>query len=303
MMRWKGLVQRLLVPVSALAAFLIVSVTEPAGQQAGMALRIGASSAVSTETDAAKEKAALIALRSFIKEQTGLDNQITHEKDWRAVVDKMGNGQQQLGVFPGYEFAWAQEKDARIKPLVLAINGHRYPIAYLITRKDGKETDFAGVRGQPLAIPASSQSLVRLFVERGARANGQRLDEFFSKIVSPENIEDALDDVVDGVVRAAAIDQTGLEAYKRRKPGRFNQLKEVAHSCPFPPVVIAYYESSLDARTLTRFQDGLFGAARRERGEMLLTLYRLTGFETIPKDFDRILTETRKAYPVDGAGK
>src|SRR5207244_6848780 len=58
------------------------------------------------------------------------------------------------------------------------------------------------------------------------------LKTFFPKITSPENTEDALDDVVDGVVQAAVVDRAGLEAYKRRKPGRFNRLKEVARSQP-----------------------------------------------------------------------
>src|SRR5207253_6797468 len=52
-----------------------------------------------------------------------------------------------------------------------------------------------------------------------------------------------------------------------RKPGRFRQLKEVAHSQPLPPTVVAYYGSNLDDATLRRFRDGLLNAGRTERSE------------------------------------
>jgi ABC-type phosphate/phosphonate transport system substrate-binding protein len=133
-------------------------------------------------------------------------------------------------------------------------------------------------------------------VDRQAEANGKKAEEFFSKITTPENIEDALDDAVDAK-ESVVVDRTALEAFKRRKPGRFKQLKEVAKSPPFPPPVIAYYDGMLDDATLTKFKDGLLGASKKERGQTLLTLFHLTGFETPPQDFEKVLNETRKTYP------
>jgi ABC-type phosphate/phosphonate transport system substrate-binding protein len=141
-----------------------------------------------------------------------------------------------------------------------------------------------------------------LFVERQAQAAGKKLDAFFSKVATKENAEDALDDVVDGVIQATVVDRAALEAYKRRKPGRFKQLKPAAESKPFPPVVVAYYGTNLDDATLRRFRDGLLGAAKKERGQMMLTLFRLTGFEPVPDDFGKVLAETRKNYPLTETG-
>ena len=135
------------------------------------------------------------------------------------------------------------------------------------------------------------------------RSNGKKPEEFFAKITNPENVEDALDDAVDGAVQAVAVDRAALEAFKKRKPARFNRLKEVAKSQPFPPTVVVYLEGVLDNATLQRFRDGLLNASRKEKGQTLLTLFRLTGFETVPNDFDRVLAETRKAYPPDKDGK
>ena len=92
-------------------------------------------------------------------------------------------------------------------------------------------------------------------------------------------------------------------AWERRKPGRFSQLKELARSQAVPPTVLAYYEAALDPATIKRFRDGLLGASRKEKGQTLLTFFRLTGFETIPKDFDQVVNETCKAYPPDGDTK
>ena len=103
--------------------------------------------------------------------------------------------------------------------------------------------------------------------------------------------------MVYGVVQAAAVDRASLLAYKRRKAGRFKQLREVAHSQPFPPTVIASCGKFLDESSRKRFRAGLLGAARKEKGRTMLTLFRLTGFEAVPVDFAKVLARTQKTYP------
>ncbi|MBY0523877.1 MAG: phosphate/phosphite/phosphonate ABC transporter substrate-binding protein [Gemmataceae bacterium] len=260
-------------------------------------LRIGTSSTLTADATGAKEKAASASLRAFIKEETGLENEIVPVKDWRELSEKIEKGKLQLGVLAGYEFAWAQEEHNKLKPLALAVNVHRYPVAYVVTRKDGKAMKLNDLQGQGIAVPGSEQPFVRLFLEREAKLAGKKMDTFYAKITNPPNIEDALDDVVDGTIQAAAVDRAALDSYKRRKPGRFAQLKEVAHSPPFPPTVAAYQDGSLDQKTLAQFRSGLVNANRKEKGQMLLTMFKLTAFEPVPKDFDRVLAETRKAFP------
>src|SRR5262249_21058629 len=157
----------------------------------------------------------------------------------------------------------------------LAVNVYTYPVAYVVTHQMNKAKGFADLRGQSLALPATGQRFVRLFVEHQSKAAGKEPEDFFVKITTPENIEDALDDVVDGVVQAAAADGPALEAYKRRKPGRFKTLKEAAHPQPPPPPLVAYYGKTLDEATRERFRNGLLNASRKEKGEMMLTLFRL----------------------------
>jgi ABC-type phosphate/phosphonate transport system substrate-binding protein len=281
-----------------LASLLAISgVTAPAQDKKIDVLHIGTSGKLTASDEGGKEKSGLDTLHSYIKDETGLENEIVRQKDWQELSGKMAKGELQLGVFPGYEFAWAQEKHGDLKPLALAINVYTYPTAYVVAKRDNAAKDFAGLKGQTLAVPDTGEGFLRLFVDRQSEVAGKKADEFFSKITTPDNVEDALDDVVDGKVQAIVVSRSSLEAYKRRKPGRFKQLKEVAHSEPFPPVVVAYYGSKLDEATLQRFKDGLLGASKKERGQTLLTMFHLTAFETPAEDFGKVLAETRKAYP------
>jgi ABC-type phosphate/phosphonate transport system substrate-binding protein len=279
-----------------LAASLTLSGPSAGAQPAKVdVLRIGTSGTISSEKEA-KEKGALQSLRKFIKDESGLENETARQRDWQELADKMAKGELHLGVYQGYEFAWAQEKQPNLKPLALAVNVHRYPVVYVVTQKDNKADQLTALQGQSLAIPAEGQRLVRLFVEHEAQAAGKAPEAFFSKVASAETAEDALDDVVDGGVQAAAVDRAALEAYKRRKPGRFKQIKEVAHSQPLPPPVIAYYGDVLDAGTRQRFERGLLAAKGKEAGQTMLTLFRLTAFESAPEDFAKVLADARKTY-------
>src|SRR5262249_9243492 len=267
------------------------------GRQAGVrVLRIGATGTLTGNADSPKEKAGAATLHRFIKDETGLDNEILGQMGWPDLADKLAKGRLHLAVFQGYEFAWAQGRHPGLQPLAVAVNGDPYPVACVLARQDNPAKDFAGLQGRSLSLPVTSHGYLRLFVERRSEAGGKNPEAFFSTITSPDNVEDALDDVVDGKVQATVVDRAALAAYKRRKPGRFSRLKVVARSQPFPPAVVAYYGSALDKATLRRFQDGLLGAARKEKGQMLLTLCRLTGFEAVPGDFGRVLARTREAY-------
>jgi len=268
------------------------------GQQTKLeVLHIGSSGTFTGASKGNKEKEALETLKAFIKDETGLDNDIQRQPDWRELADRMAKGQLQLGVFQGYEFAWALDGRPGLKPLALAVNVYRYPTVYIVVKKDNPAKDFAGIQGQSLSVPATGEGILNLFVERQSQAQGKKLDAFFAKVTAPENVEEALDDVVDGVVQATVIDRAALEAFKRRKPARFSQLRPVVQSQPFPPPVVAYYDKQLDEATLQRFQQGLLNASKKERGQTMLTLFHLTNFEPVPPDFGEVLAKTRKAYP------
>jgi len=271
--------------------------TAASAAQAPSVLKIGSTSSLTGIADSGQEKAGKETLRRFIKEETGLDNEIAACEPWQAIATRLAKGELQFGTFQGYEFAWAVEKHPELKPLAVGTNVHRYPVVCVLVKKDNPAASFADLKGQAVAIPRTIQPSAPLFVNRSAEQLGQKSDAFFKEVKSIDDIESAIDEVIDGKSQATVIDEAALDAYKRRKPGRFKQLKEVARSRPFPPVVIAYKESALDPQTLQRFRTSLLNASKKEKGEMLLTLSRLTGFESPAPDFASVLAETRKNYP------
>lgn len=281
----------------ASALSLLVGNGDAYGQQAQVQiLDIGTSGTLAGEK-AEKEKAALQTLQSFIKEETGLANNINRQKDWRELGEKMSKKELQIGVFQGYEFAWAQEKFPTLKPLALAVNVRLYPVVHVVAKADSSASNFLGLKGKTLSLPGTGQRYLRLFVERQSEAAGSNANAFFAKIALADNVENAVDDVVDGKADAAVADRASLDTYKRLKPFRFDRLKQVAQSEPFPPTVIAYADKAIDPQTLKKFRDGLVNAKNKERGRALLTTFRLTGFDPVPEDFEKRLVEARKTYP------
>jgi ABC-type phosphate/phosphonate transport system substrate-binding protein len=260
-------------------------------------LRLASTSTMTGKPDSAREKAGNETLRKFIKEETGLTSEIVGREKWEPLAEMLTKGQVHIGVFQGYEFAWLQEKYPKIKPLALGINGYRYPSVYVLARQDNQARDFVDLKGQTLAVPGTSAPFVNLFMERSCEAQKNTMTDFFTRVTTTDNIEDTIDDLVDGKFDATALDQASFEAYKRRKPGRVNKLKVVARSNPMPPVVVAYSSAILDENTRARFQEGLLTASKKEKGGMLLTLSRLTAFEPVGDDFGKILKETRTSFP------
>src|SRR5229473_2488834 len=85
---------------------LLSTLSGPAhGQQAKKidVLQIGTSGSLALNASGTKEETALDALKSFIKTETGFDNEIIQQKNYEELVQKMVSGQLHLGVFQGFE--------------------------------------------------------------------------------------------------------------------------------------------------------------------------------------------------------
>jgi hypothetical protein len=158
-------------------------------------------------------------------------------------------------------------------------------------------SDLADLKGKALALPRGGQGYGRLFVAAQSRLAGQDPGAFLGHIDSFEDAETPLDEVVDETRQAAVVDRLSLEAYRRRKPGRFARLKELSESPPMPPALIAYYDGNLDPQTVTRLRDEATTAHEQIEGQQFLMLFRLTRFAPPSRDFERVLADTWKTYP------
>jgi ABC-type phosphate/phosphonate transport system substrate-binding protein len=236
-------------------------------------------------------------LKALMESQTGMTGQLQPSDGAFNLGKELQNDQVQLGVFHGFEYAWARQKYPDLKPLVVVVNHPSNFHAYLVVARDGKMGSCADLEGQAVALPRFSREHCHLFLERRCTAGGKTPKEFFAKVTAPSDAEDALDEVFDGRVQAAVVDQPGLDAFKKAKPERFARLRVLQESEPFPAGVIVYHAGALDEKVLRRFREGLLTAHQTVRGKELLALCRLTGFGAVPADFDKQLTAIAKAYP------
>jgi ABC-type phosphate/phosphonate transport system substrate-binding protein len=191
----------------------------------------------------------------------------------------------------------------KLCPLVVAVNQKPYFNAIVLIRTDSPTTSFADLRDLEVAMPGCNRDHCRLFTERHCKASGETPETFFGRITTPASAEEAIDDVVDGGADAVIVDTVSLECYQKRKPGRAAELKELLKSEPFPSAVIAYQPGNLDDAALNRFRDALIGLKQSIAGRQVLTLWRITGFEPVPKDYNATLEKIAIAYPPPEKGK
>jgi ABC-type phosphate/phosphonate transport system substrate-binding protein len=242
-------------------------------------------------------KVSMIPFQALMHQQTGLNCDLVPPTDAYDLAEQLTKHEVQIAVFQGFEFAWVQEKYPELKPLVIAVNKHRNRKAHLIVRDDYPGTSLADLKGKELAIPLRSRDHCRLFLERNCQECGFSTSQFFSKISSNLNVEEALDELADNKLQAVVVDDVALECYQRRKPGRFEQLKDLCQSEWFPDTVVAYAPETFTKATLGRLRTGLKTADKCAIGRQLLTLWLMTAFEDLPEDFDKMLTDINKAYP------
>jgi ABC-type phosphate/phosphonate transport system substrate-binding protein len=240
---------------------------------------------------------------ALMQQQTGLPGQILPAGEYTNLGQELAKDKFQLGVFHGVEFAWAKQKHPDLQPLMIAINQDRYLRAYLVVRSDMEGDCLNDMEGKILAIPRGTREHCWLFLEKYCQKCGHEPKEFFAQITTPPNPEDALDKVFDDEVQATVVDGPGLESYKRRKPGRFEQLQTLLISEKFPAGVVAYHPGALDRETLRRFREGMMNANKTALGRQLMTLWKLTAFEPVPTDYEKTLAEIVVAYPPPPAAK
>lgn len=257
-------------------------------------VRIGLSRSLFSEVPEALVTSAARPFGALMESQTGLRGDLGTICLSSELASQLERGQLHLAVFPGIEFAWARQKHPGLSPLMIAVNDHTYLRAHLMVRRDGPAREFANLERQTLARSRGCKVHCRLFLDRLC---GRDHDSFFGKITTPQSAEESLDDVVDGIATATVVDDQALACYQRRKPGRFARLSELSMSERFPTAVVVYRPGVLAEPTLNQFRERMLAARHNEQARRLLTLWKITGFEAVPADYEQVLAEVARAYP------
>jgi ABC-type phosphate/phosphonate transport system substrate-binding protein len=273
----------------------------PAQDKASITVKIGMAGSLFRDVPPSMVQVLTPPFQNLMRDQTGLEGDIITAGDAFDLGRRINDKELQLGVFHGFEFAWAQQRYAELQPLCIAINRHRTVRAFLVVRTDNAAAGLADLKGKTLALPRRSREHCLLFIERECQSLGTLPKEHFGKIVNHSSMEDALDDILRDKVQAAVVDTVSLETYEQLKSGCYARLKVLKQSEAFPGGVVAYRRGALDEAKLTKFRDGMINANQTNRGRDLMALWKLTAFEGIPDDFQETLDAIAKAYPAPDA--
>jgi ABC-type phosphate/phosphonate transport system substrate-binding protein len=274
-----------------LFALLGNSVADGRAQPPGN-LRVGVIESVFPDQTPAEAKANLVPLNKLVQRQLNMPCNSAIAKDAWELGRQLEARKLDLGVLHGFEFAWLIEKNARLKPLVIAAVGNdSHPIVYLVALRSSPIKSFADLQGKQIALPIGSRAAVQLVLAR-VMAKEKGL-----KVSRPQNIEDGLDQVVLGKEPAAVVDAVSFDAYRVVKPGAWKKLRIVQQSARFPSAVVIYRDGALDANMLKRIDQGLVSAHKDSRNKVLMDEARISYFAAIPADFQKNLVTIRAAYP------
>jgi ABC-type phosphate/phosphonate transport system substrate-binding protein len=260
-------------------------------------VRIGLVESMFRDIDERTVKASIDQFRDIMERETGHTGESVTIKDYSGVADQLVKDKIQLGAVHGFEFAWLRQKYPDLRALVVAVNQQVYTRSLILTRAGVSVRDFASLKGQSIAVPERTTASCQLFLERICLKSGAETNRYFAKTTKPVSVEDALDDLVDGVVEAALVDSVGFGGYQGRKPARAARLREVERSPPFPPTAVLYRPGVLEEETLARFRKALVELNRRADGREVLTTWKLTAYKLVPADYGRHLEEIAAAYP------
>jgi ABC-type phosphate/phosphonate transport system substrate-binding protein len=257
-------------------------------------IRVGVTGSAFRDTPAPTVKMMMKPLKSLLESQTGVNGDLVPGGDALSLGNQLADDKVQLAIFHGFEFAWVKQKHPDLKPLILCACPATCGKVNVVVLKDSTAKSMADLKGLKFALAPLTREHCHLFLERQCV---EPPCKFFSEVNRPENIEEALDDVVDGLVDATVVDGMALENYAERKPGRFAKLKTLIQSEVFPNGVIACNPANFNEESQKKLRDGLMNAVQKPKGQLLLAICRITSFEKVPDDFDKELKEIAKAYP------
>jgi ABC-type phosphate/phosphonate transport system substrate-binding protein len=282
---------------SLIAALLVLSAAPAADAPKQPTLRVGVVKSMFRDTPPGLVQIVMKPFKSLLEKETGMTGEIVMDADLDVLGGELKDDKVQLGVFQGIEFAWARLKNPKLEPLIICINKDTSVKAALVVRAESKFEAASDLHGQAIALPRMSREHCLLFLQRRVAKPGDAPEKSFSKITTPADAEDALDDVVDGGVQGSVIDTAAFEAYKANKPGRAAKVKILVESESFPCGIVAYNPGSLTEDTIARIKKGLMNAGKSKEGKKFFEMCRITGFEAVPNTYEQMFKDIAKAYP------
>lgn len=280
---------------------MIAAVVGAAPVTAGDApLQIGMVQGMFRDVHPAMVQALSRPLRDLIRNKTGLTGDVAVVPDAHTLAARMQDGQLNLGVFHGFEFAWVRKNHPDLVPLVVTVPGTRKLQAVVVVATDSSAQSLADLKSTDVAVPRGTKAHCLAFLDR--ERVGLPATTAVPKTEPPMTPAEALDAVVSGSTPAALVEVSALEGYQAVQPGAFQRLRILCRSELFPPTVIVYRKETVSADMAAKVHRILVEAHTTPAGKPLMMLWNLRGFEDVPADYDAHLEKSLQSYPAPSVG-
>lgn len=203
-------------------------------------------------------------------------------------------GKVQLAIMTGLEFAWVHGQEKNAQALLVASIDPGSTKTAVVVKQDDVAKELKDLQGAAVAVPDRVPYLTQFYLKNQL---GQPYEKAFN-LVKSGNVDETLENVLDGKARGAIVTAAGMDTFKERKgPARAKKFKTLHESPDFPPATVMYHAGKADKGSLDKFRDALLKANDKPEGSRVLTLFRLKGFEAVPENFEKQVTEIGKAFP------
>jgi hypothetical protein len=208
------------VTLAAVAAVGLVTAAE-AESARPKPLKIGIVRGLLHDLPPALTKVLAVHFESIVRAQTGLAGELLPVDSADELCEKLADNSHQMAVLHGFEFGWMRQKLADLELLMVNAKDPARLQAVVVVPRECPAATVAECRGRTLTLPRDTRADFRLYLARRCGAGDAAV---FQEGPPAASIEDALDDVVDGLAGATVVDVCGWEVYESSPgPSRFRR--------------------------------------------------------------------------------
>ena len=281
--------------MSAAAALLLLGTPPARAADPPGGLKIGMLSGMFRDQKPAMIQALAKPFRDLMTKHTGFNGDVEVVDDPLVLCDKLKDNKVHLGVFHGFEFAWAKQKCDDLVPIIITCPPGGCVQGLVVVPADSPAKSLADLKDAPVLIPRGAKAHTLVFLDK--LRDGLDAEAAKPTAMPDQTPDEVLTAVATGTAKAALVDGCAWEGYKVLHPGGGTALRVLAKSEEFPPAVLCYRKGSLTDDQVKQIRDGLIASSKTATGKVLMTLWNLKGFEAPPKGYQTSLDDILKAYP------
>ena len=228
----------------SLLGVLLYGISQVRSAEKQKAVRIGMMRTIFKDTPDSLLQILMKPFSSVMESQTGLSGDLVMSPSYDKLGKQLCDGEIQVGVFHGFEFAWAKLKYPDLEPLMLAVNNKAILKSYVVVADNSGIKSVDDLKGKSVSFARGNREHCRLFLEHRILPANTSSGEFIPAVIgyNPKKLDQNIrDSFKNGMLSASGNPKSKrmLEFVKISSfetiPEDFNeQMSEMLKSYPAP---------------------------------------------------------------------